>query len=764
MYRYVLFLMFCLCLAVSSTWTEIQLPVGDAPEPIEVSHFPSRMHSFIWRNWPVVPVEKIASILHTNIENIQAEAERMGLPPQDPLPPRYNPRMYITLLRRNWHLLPYEQILQLLDCSAEQLAESLREDDFLYVKLGSRKPACEPIVYTPPTEDTRRRCAEIKRFVQDTFGEKLRKPAEKRFQFIDELLEAPTEPPARPVTKPRFSPRYIYSYVALFGDPLMNPELNPYPDGLLHRLSVLGIDGVWIHTVLRQLAPSRQFPEFGRDHEIRLKHLNELVQRASRYNIGIYLYVNEPRAMPAGFFTNRDHLKGVREGEYHALCTSQPEVLAWMEESLAYVFAQVPGLAGVFTITASENLTHCASHGASAKCSRCKNRAPAELIAEVNSTIERGVHKGSLNAKVIVWDWGWNDAWAEAIIESLPESVWLMSVSEWSTPVERGGVKTEVGEYSISVVGPGPRATRHWLLAKQRGLKTAAKMQINNTWELSAVPYLPVMDLVADHCSRLFAQDVDGLMLSWSLGGYPSPNLKLVQQFDADPSPSRDAVLDSAALAYFGPDGKADARKAWAMLSEAFQEFPYHASVVYRCPLQAGPANPLYPFPTGYPSTMVGFGYDDLDGWRGPYPADVFADQFSKLAQAWERGTQKLRQAADAAPEATKKQAVEQYTFASAAHCHFLSVANQIQFIRIRDRLLDRELPKTETEWTTARESLRKILQSEIETARRLFDLTRADSRIGFEASNQYYYLPVDLIEKAVNCRFIADRIDEFYN
>ncbi len=102
-----------------------------------------------------------------------------------------------------------------------------------------------------------------------------------------------------------------------------------------------------------------------------------------------------------------------------------------------------------------------------------------------------------------------------------------MSVSEWSTPIERGGVKSLVGEYSISAVGPGPRALNHWALARDVGLKTVAKVQVNNSWELSAVPSLPVLDLVAEHCHRLAAAKVDGLMLSWSLGGYPSPNLQV---------------------------------------------------------------------------------------------------------------------------------------------------------------------------------------------------------------------------------------------
>ena len=39
-------------------------------------------------------------------------------------------RGYITLIRRNWHLLPYEQLLELVEMTPEQLAFTLREDDF----------------------------------------------------------------------------------------------------------------------------------------------------------------------------------------------------------------------------------------------------------------------------------------------------------------------------------------------------------------------------------------------------------------------------------------------------------------------------------------------------------------------------------------------------------------------------------------------------------------------------------------------------------
>jgi hypothetical protein len=36
--------------------------------------------------------------------------------------------------------------------------------------------------------------------------------------------------------------------------------------------------------------------------------------------------------------------------------------------------------------------------------------------------------------------------------------------------------------------------------------------------------------------------------------------------------------------------------------------------------------------------------------------------------------------------------------------------------------------------------------------------LTQEDSRIGFEASNQYVYVPLDLAEKIINCRWLLEQ------
>jgi len=738
---------------VACSATDI-LPAGNARPALELKHFPDRLHAFVWRNWEMVSLERMAQVLGTRPEKVRQTGESMGLPPHSRPPAEYQQRGYISIIRRNWHLLPYEQLLTLLDWDAEKLAFTLKEDDFLLIKLGSFKPSCPTLRYAEPNDAVMKRCEEIKAIVTSQFAEEFAKPAKPRFDFFHDTFAQETSTASSRSTEKKI--RFLYSYCGVFGDPLLMPELDPYPDELLRRLSALGVNGVWLHVVLHQLAPSSIFPELGVDHERRIANLRHLVDRAARYGIYVYLYMNEPRAMEASFFKDRQDLKGVAEGNYFALCTSAPQVRQWLTDSLTYVFKQVPGLGGVFTITASENLTNCYSHSRTAAgCPRCSKRSGPEVIAEVNKAIADGVWAGNPQAKVIVWDWGWPDE-AEQIINALPDNVYLMSVSEWDKPIVRGGVASSVGEYSLSAVGPGPRATRHWAMARQRGLKTIAKVQVNCSWELSAVPYLPVMNLVAQHCSNLAQADIDGLMLSWSVGGYPSPNLQLASEFQSQPTPTVDQALAKVARERYGLDAAADMLAAWSKFSTAFTEYPFHAGFVYQGPMQCGPANLLYPEPTGYKATMVGFPYDDVDGWRAIYPADVLAGQFEKIAAGWREGLSILQQATSKA--ATPIQQARLHAdagLAEAAGLHFRSVANQIHFIMARNSLLSSSLKGGEREAQV--QTIKKAIADEIESARRLFVLTREDPRIGFEASNHYYYLPLDLVEKVVNCGYVQD-------
>lgn len=746
----------------------VDLPRGSAPPPVSLPHFPSRLHAIVWRNWHLVPRDRLARVVGAKPADIRRLGHALGLADPPRITADLERRSALTVIRRNWHLLPYEQLLELLRWTPEQMAFALREDDFLYIKLGNLKPQCEPIHYTPPTDAVRAREAAIANAVRQTFPEGVGSREDPLFGFVTELSAPPPHASAREPRRPSsFSPRFCYSYFALYGDPLLETATDPYPDGYLARLAEAGVDGVWLQGVLYKLARFPWEPERSARYEERLANLRKLVARARQHGIGIWLYLNEPRAMPLAFFSQRPELKGTVEGDHAALCTSVPAVQDYVRRAVASISRAVPGLAGFFTITASENFTNCWSHGAGNACPHCANRSAAEVIAEVNRLIVEGIrvgHPAPAGApRLLAWDWGWADAWVDDLVRRLPTEVSLMSVSEWSIPIRRGGVETTVGEYSISTIGPGPRAQRHWALARQRGLRTIAKIQAGCTWELSAVPYIPAVENVAQHAANLREAGLDGLMLGWTLGGYPSPNLEVVAAMAAgDGSQARlspEEAMQRVAARRFGATLAPAFVQAWRAFSAAFREFPFHGGLVYNAPMQFGPSNLLWGEPTGYHATMVGFPYDDLDGWRQVYPVATFIGQFEKVADGFEHALGSLRhtvaQHASGLTAAVRRTCARELSVAEAAALHFRTVANQARFVAARQALATAKSADAAAPWLTA---IEQVLRAELDLARRLHELQRRDSRLGFEASNQYFFIPADLAEKVINCQDLLER------
>jgi hypothetical protein len=711
------------------------LPVGSAPEPLEAAWFPSRLHAFVWRNWSLVPPTLLASVAGAKSEDMTNLGRSMGLEPARGLSPSLRRRAAITIIRRNWHLLPYDQLLSLLGWTPEEMAFTLREDDFLFEKLGGLKPNCPPLRWVEPTAAEAARAREISRVVRKRFPKGRLEGREPLFSFIENLGK-PVPSERRPIPGAASAPlRLGYSYYALYGDPLIDASLDPYPDGYLARVAAAGVNAVWLQGVLSRLSPVPWSDDDKIEH--RRAALRDLAARAARHGVKVFLYLNEPRSQPtsSGLFDKNPGWRGVDENGYAALCTSSAGVRDALREAVADLCRAVPGLGGFFTITASENFTNCWSHGGGARCPRCQARRPAEVMAEVNAIFHEGIRAANGGQRLLAWDWGWGDDWAVDAIGRLPTGVELMSVSEWGLPIERGGVKSVVGEYSLSSIGPGPRALRHWAAARQRGLGVVAKIQCANSWELSAVPYLPVVENVALHAAALREAGVESMMLGWTLGGHPSPNLAAIVEIGSG------GTLETLARRLYG-DGQAQAAAAfWRECSGAFRQFPFNVGCVYFAPLQMGPAAPLWPAPTGYKACMVGTPYDDVEAWRGIYPAEVFAGQLEIVAAGFEAAAAKL----SAAIPSPSSALAEELTFVEAAAIHFASVANQCRYVLVR-RAGDAAVKV-------------RFIEAEAVLAARLHALQSRDARLGFEASNQYYYIPLDLVEKVINCGWLASSL-----
>ena len=95
---------------------------------------------------------------------------------------------------------------------------------------------------------------------------------------------------------------------------------------------------------------------------------------------------------------------------------------------------------------------------------------------------------------------------------------------------------------------------------------------------------------------------------------------------------------------------------------------------------------------------------------------------------------------------------MEDLRLAEAGYCYFGSVAEQIRFLIARAALAKN--PQD----AAALAEARSALSAEMDLATEFYPLARADSRLGFEAANHYFYRPLDLAEKVVSCDYLLGR------
>ena len=718
------------------------LPCGSSPEPLDYPHFPTRLQAVIWRMWGLVPVERLAKTLKATPENIQALAVEMGLASAPGINPKWLTHGYLTIIRSLWQLLPYSQILEILEWTPEKMAYTLKEEDFFWTKVGALKPNSREVVWRPLTEEEKKKTAELKALLAKEFPEDERSYIDPPFAFADRYAPRP-----QAGKKDRFDFNYIHSYAASCGDVLGNAaKLDPVPENLLSQYASMGIKGVWMHAILYTLVPIPGAEEYSTGWEKRLANLKNIVDRCAKYGVKVYLYLNEPRCMPMSFYDKKPHWAGLSIPRNNTRCictTASPEPLAYLEMAMEKIFTEARGLGGAFCITMSENATNCHFRISSHECPSCRNHLPEKIIADVIAAMERGMHKADPSARMLAYDWAWkrkegdtdNAPFKKAIIDLLPKTVGIVSVSEWGMITHIGGVEQYLVDYSISQVGPSDLTLQTWKSAKAAGLPVVAKVQINNSWELSAVPYIPVPYIIDEHLNKLKALGVDGLMLSWTLGGFPGGNLDLLK-----------ATPEEIAASKYNPALAEKVCGAWKAFSDGFRQFPFYVGVLYNGPMNYGPMNLLHLEKTNYKATMVGFPYDDLETWRGVYPPEVLQNQFRLVTEGWQKGLAILEESAVLIENEKEKEEFEELrTIATAAYCHLRSTYLQISFVLARDNKQMDKLPP--------------LVEEEIALTRTLYNIVRRDSRIGFEASNHYYYTLNDLREKIISCRKILEKL-----
>ena len=680
--------------------------------------FPCTWQTVIFRNYGFVSNASIARVLRCDEATVKKEAQRLGLKNVH-YEKTWLEKGYITVIRNNWFLLPYEQIQQLIGFSEEKLAFVLKEEDFLSVKLGGVKPDCPTVTYQPLTAEqiaqTERLVGSIKSYIRNSKA--------KPFDFFKGTKTPTTQ------TKKTDGVRMLHGYLTSCGDVFAEDGRTHLSDQLLKRYQSVGVNALFIHGQLSKLAEYPFDKSLSEGYQMRRNNLKELVKRADKYGIKIILYINEPRAIKTEKFPEEyAHLKGHEGIGQTDLCFSQKEVRDYLYNTVKKLLEDIPSLGGFMTITMSENATHCKSSGVT-NCPRCKDIPVEELAASVNNTIYRAIKDSGSDAQLIanLWGWAaymkWTDEQVEHGIELLDKGVSVLCVSEFNLPLEKEGVKCKLIDYSIS--NPGPSETTKWMLAKAEatGHKIFAKIQVNNSWECPTVPYLPVFDLVLEHVRNLQNIHVRDLMLTWTQGGWPSPMLDMVTA-----SASPDFNLDKWYDDVYGSEGRV-VHDAVKLFCRGFREYPFTVSALYASPKNLGMGNIWSLARDEKVSTMTGYTFDDYERWTTPYGYKIYTNCLKRMLADW-------REACKLLATTKGKQAQELLLFGKVATLEY-----EADLLHTQYAFYKRDLQSNKGE-------LKSIVLAAKDCTSKLLNLVDTDSRIAFETANHYFFTSRNLLEQ----------------
>ena len=217
-------------------------------------------------------------------------------------------------------------------------------------------------------------------------------------------------------------------------------------------------------------------------------------------------------------------------------------------------------------------------------------------------------------------------------------------------------------------------------------------------------------------------------MLSWTLGGYPSPLLSLVNFCKGGK-----CDFEGWLKAEYGEESER-IRAATEQFAAAFRNYPFSVDVLYKSPVTIGPGLLWQREEISLPPGMVCFPYDAAEEYSAPYGAERYAAIMEQLADEWKKGI-------DLLPQKQQPHFRQNYRYAVVCCSHFLSAALYTRFIgQKKEKFSDRKAVLT-------------LLDREYENVLSLYRLTSEDACIGFEASNHYFYNENTLLEKLINIK-----------
>ena len=330
---------------------------------------------------------------------------------------------------------------------------------------------------------------------------------------------------------------------------------------------------------------------------------------ARRYGLKTYAFVNTRRKFPGDHPVFGDHpqIRGAltwsADGEY-TLCTEQPLVRQYLQESVEGIFEADPDLNGLVLIVGGEGFYHCYMRPHDAEkghtnCERCERAGPERVVANLCNLLAEAVQRVNPLAEVIAWPYSAEHVWSRdraqiGMMDQMKPGTGIFTEIEKDEYVEKpDGVSKHLWDYSIDLIGPGPRAQDQLEACRERGLSIYLKSEPELGFEAARLPHIPCMDRWAARAEALAGSGADG---AWVFPAfrplYGNSAAEINKHFWWDPVPQVEEVLQGLAQRLAGPEAGPYLRRAWHEVSEAVEWSP-ELPPYYTGPTYLGPAHPM---------------------------------------------------------------------------------------------------------------------------------------------------------------------------
>lgn len=329
-----------------------------------------------------------------------------------------------------------------------------------------------------------------------------------------------------------------------------------------------------------------------------LKQVQRSARQAGKYGLKAYAFIDTTERFSKSdpIFQTYPGIRGASRRGEDVLCTEDPRVRQFLTESMAGLFRDVPGLAGVVIIIGGEGFYHCFMN-TDRSCARCGKLGAETVVANLCNALGAAVREVNPAAEVIAWPYsatGWSadDDQAQLIAKLKPGTAILTGV-EKDESVKKPGFDKRLWDYSIDLVELGGRATRQYAACEKAGIPLYLKSDPEFAFEGPALPHVPCLDRWLGRAEALAASGAKGtFLLTYFRPGFGTSAMELLKRVCWNPVPKQEDVLQQLAARIAGPEGGPHLRNAWRAVSEAISFSP-ELPPYFTGPYYLGPAHPM---------------------------------------------------------------------------------------------------------------------------------------------------------------------------